>query len=175
MTPWELVKKSEHSHQRAVFAWANCAARYGFGVASEPRGYSLVEREKWFGGVITHPGVPELSRLFAVHNQGHGDLIRGAQAKAEGVKPGVPDMMLPVTRLVAGTGGGGWAPVRCPGLFVELKRTKAGKAAAGTTTDIQDDWNTYLWGQGYQVATCVGWIDAVNTIAHYMGSEVRVS
>jgi len=172
MTPWELVKKSEHSHQRAVFAWANCAALYGFEWAAHSEAYDLRERQKLIQ--LRCLPTPELSRLFAIHNQGHGDKIRGAMAKAEGVKPGVPDMMLPVKRMLT-QGGGGWAPTYSHGLFVELKRPKGLKIAAGATSDVQDEWNGYLISQGYTVCVAVGWIAAANAITKYMGSEVRVS
>jgi len=171
MTPWELVKKSEHSHQRATFAWANCVALHGFELAARPEGYNLTER--FLSGLASIP-VPELSRLFAIHNQGHGDKIRGAMAKAEGVKAGVPDMLLPVRRMLT-QGGGGWAPTYAPGLFLELKRPKGLKIAAGVTSEDQAEWNHYLTGQGYWVKVAVGWIEAANAIAEYMGSEVRVS
>ncbi|MFO4987381.1 hypothetical protein RCK87_26925, partial [Salmonella enterica subsp. enterica serovar 1,4,[5],12:i:-] len=65
-----------------------------------------VLRTKTFGNAYQ---IPQLKRLFAIHNQGHGDKIRGNRAKAEGVKKGVPDLMLPVVI-------DGYA-----GLFVELK------------------------------------------------------
>lgn len=175
MTPWELVKKSEHSHQRAVFAWANCVAMYGFEVAADPRGYSLGERHSIPAYHNSLP-VPELGRLFAVHNQGHGDKIRGAHARAEGVKPGVPDIILPVVRYR------GFDYVKpCPGLFIEMKRPKLGKTAesvaiaAGVKSQAQDDWGDFLKGQGYQVEVAVGWLEAVNLISAYMGSKVVVS
>lgn len=159
MTPWELVKKSEHSHQRAVFAWANCAARYGFWTADQPEGYVKEHRDLMFKSVGQVGGpVPELHRLFAIHNQGHGDKIRGAQAKAEGVKAGVPDIMLPVSGQRAGCG-----------LFIELKRPKLkGKVQAGTESDIQADWRAYLTGQGYVCHVCVGWQEAVAAIKDYL-------
>lgn len=156
MTPWDLVKRSEHSHQRAVFAWANCAALYGFHVADDPRGYVLAEREKI--DPRNFLPVPELARLFAIHNQGHGDAIRGAQAKAEGVKAGVPDIMLPVSGQRAGCG-----------LFIELKRPKLkGKVQAGTESEVQADWRAYLTSQGYVCVVCVGWQEAVGAIKAYL-------
>lgn len=168
MTPWDLVKRSEHSHQKAVFAWANCAARYGFHIADDPRGYVLAEREKIDPRNVLP--VPELSRLFAVHNQGHGDKIRGAQAKAEGVKAGVPDMVLPVPRKIVRTEPPdlgivtGWYH----GLFIELKRAKAKATAAGTESDIQTDWRAYLTSQGYRCVVAVGWQEAVDAIKEYL-------
>lgn len=147
MTPWELAKTTEHSHQRALFAWANCAALYGYLVAEKPEGYYKATREAY----AVKP-VPELALLFAIHNQGHGDAIRGAKAKAEGVKKGVPDLMLPVPR--------GYH-----GLFIELK------LPGFTASDIkpeQTKWHHALSDQGYQVNVCGGWQDAADTIRAYL-------
>lgn len=165
MTPWELVKKSEHSHQRAVFAWANCAALYGMVIADQPEAYSLVEREKLLAGnpYLHKEPVPELVRLFAIHNQGHGDKIRGAQAKAEGVKAGAPDIMWPLPRRFMRSG----LPIIIHGLFIELKRPKLGKVAKGTESDIQIDWREYLLDQGYHCVVAVGWLEAVGAIKGY--------
>lgn len=170
MTPWELAAKTEHSQQRALFAWANCAAEFGFYLAQYGDCYSKDKRERWFkfaGYNIDKPPtepVPELALLFAIHNQGHGDRIRGAQAKAEGVKAGVPDMMLPIPR-----------PLPHPftglfhGLFIELKTITKGNYG-----DIQKQWGNDLMRQGYHVMLCRGWIEAANTIAGYLGSMVRI-
>lgn len=165
MTPWELAKDTEHSQQRALFAWANCAADFGFAIASDPRGYTLNTRCEIIG--FKAP-VPELALLFAIHNQGHGDRIRGAQAKAEGVKPGVPDIMLPVPRLSPS------APplrsmVNLAGLFIELKKTKL-----GVVSNEQIAWAKLLIAQGYGVSICKGWIEAANVISLYLGSNVIV-
>jgi hypothetical protein len=155
MTPWELASKSEHSHQRALFAWTNCAAQYGFTVADDIRGYDMKTR-----GDIRIPGyepVPELARLFAIHNQGHGDAIRGGKAKAEGVKAGVPDIMLPVPS---------WnypGQIRYCGLFIELKRPKV-----GVTSEKQSDWLDYLNEAGYRCHVCYGWCEAADAIRDYL-------
>lgn len=160
MTPWELAAKSEHSQQRALFGWANCVALYGFKVASFGRGYSVNGRLEIIPIIREEViPVPELALLFAIHNQGHGDRIRGAQAKAEGVKPGVPDIMLPIKS----------PNFVCPGLFIELKKIKK-----GVVSDVQTDWGVKLQAQGYAFRLCNGWIEAANDIAYYMGSEVRV-
>lgn len=163
MTPWELAAKSEHSQQRALFAWANCVAEYGFKFAAMPDYYSRDGRAALaaVSGLVKVPGVPELSLLFAIHNAGHGDAIRGAQAKAEGVKAGVPDIMLPVPRVVG--------VYTAYGLFIELKKVKKGVVSV-----VQSNWGAQLQQQGYAFRLCKGWIEAANDIAYYMGSPVRV-
>lgn len=39
MTPSQLAKESESSHQQAVFCWANMAARHGIEAADDERCY----------------------------------------------------------------------------------------------------------------------------------------
>lgn len=131
MTPDTLAKSgTEHGHQRAIFQW--CAQHIN--------------------------QYPDLAALFAIHNAGHGDRIRGARAKAEGVKAGVPDLFLPVPR------------AEFHGLFIELKRPKDKnkKKTKGNTSTIQDKWHDYLRGQSYGVAICFGWQEAVETLVQYL-------
>lgn len=172
MTPWELVKKSEHSHQRALFAWANCAAMYGFDIANDPRGYSVSTRDQLIREMMDNgwrPAPPrtELARLFAIHNQGHGDIIRGGLAKAEGVKPGVPDIMLPVPKIFRYSNSNDTNVKYC-GLFVELKRPKTAMNAKGTASEIQSDWIEFLREQGYACKVCIGWEDGAAAIRDYL-------
>lgn len=130
MTPQQIAKSgSEHAEQSALFAW--CAM--------------LVSRE------------PVLKLLFAIPNGGsRGDdvkarKIRGAILKAEGVKPGVPDVCLPVQRR-------GYA-----GLYIEMKKVKG-----GVYSDAQRQWKTDLTLQGYFVGWCPGWEDAKECIKWYL-------
>lgn len=162
MTPWELAKISEHSQQRALFAWANCAAMHGYEIAADPRGYAVVSREEWslYGGNYPKPQpVPVLNRLFAIHNQGHGDAIRGGKAKAEGVKAGVPDLMLPY----GGRRPSGSALTHYRGLFIELKRDTKANASA-----VQHEWLAYLNDAGYKAIVCYGWQHAASAIQNYL-------
>lgn len=177
MTPWELAGKSEHSHQRALFAWANCAALYGFAVAEDERGYTLAGREKlidawkassWGNKPFSLEPVPALKLLFAIHNQGHGDQIRGGRAKAEGVKAGVPDLFLPVPRgrrvdLGGGrlSGGVDWHH----GLFIELKLPNYTPSAV---KPAQREWHVELDALGYRVAVCGGWEVARAVLIDYL-------
>lgn len=97
---------------------------------------------------ITHP---ELERLFAIPNGGKRDIRTAAMLKASGVKPGVPDICLPVPR------GG------LHGLYIELKRRRG-----GSISREQAAWMTYLAGQGYECALCKGWEAAKDVILAYL-------
>lgn len=77
-------------------------------------------------------------RYFAIPNGGARDAVTGARLKAEGVKPGVPDLFIPEMRL-----------------FIEMKRRDG-----GATTKAQREWAEYLRSVGYRVEVCHGWDDA---------------
>ncbi len=104
---------TEHAHQRAFFGW-------------------LLK--------VEHTGeFPDAGMAYAIPNGGKRDQITAARLKAEGVKPGVPDVCFPV-------------PLhRFAGLYMELKVDK------GRTSDSQDDWHARLRRHHHAVATCWGW------------------
>lgn len=116
------MKQDEHREQVFLFSWAAWAA---------------TER-------------PELALMFAVPNGGRRDAVTGARLKAEGVKAGVPDIILPVAR-------GGYH-----GLFIEMK---AGK---NTATAEQRGWLAALEGQGYRAAVCRGAAEAMALLEEYL-------
>ena len=64
------VEVTEHAEQVAVFEW------------------SAYQRKKY----------PELDLLIAIPNGGKRHIGTAMKLKAEGVKPGVPDILLPVSR-----------------------------------------------------------------------------
>ena len=99
---------------------------------------------------------PELQKLFAVPNAGKRTGRQGKWMKAEGLKAGVPDMCLPVAR------GGFHA------LFIELKKTKCAKSAAGTIKPNQAAWLDALNEEGNMAVMCVGWEAATRTLADYL-------
>ena len=93
---------------------------------------------------------PELRSLFAIPNQGAG---RNKRLQREGVKPGVPDLFLPVAR----------PPYH--GLFIELK-VKGGRSSAQ-----QQEWIRMLNGTGYRAVVCVGWDVARQVIEDYLSAR----
>lgn len=114
---------SESDHQKALFCWA----------------------------ALESIRIPQLKLLFAIPNGGQRNRVTGARLKAEGVKPGVPDIMLPVAT-------GKWH-----GLWVEMK------SPSGKLSDHQVFWIEELQEQNYQVSICYGWIEARDTILTYLG------
>ena len=94
---------------------------------------------------------PRLAYLFAIPNGGHRRKGVAGKLRAEGVKPGVPDLMLPVARM------------DFYGLFVEMKRRGGGQTSAA-----QARWHRILRAQGYCVMVCEGWESAWATICWYL-------
>jgi len=132
----QLAKSgSEHSHQVAVMHWANC------------------NLERW----------PELKWLYAVPNGGTrgdtGDMAarRGAALKAEGVKAGVLDLALDVSR-------GGYH-----GLKIEMKKVfDLSKPSEQFASKEQLEFIAFLREQGYCAGVCQGWQQAIGVLEWYM-------
>lgn len=103
-------------------------------------------------------GVPE-TVLFSVPNGGHRNLVTAARLKEEGVRAGVPDIILAVAR-------GGYH-----GLFVELKRAKTAGKSKGQVSACQKMMAEVLRGQGYRVVVCYGTCEAINAIIDYLESK----
>lgn len=93
---------------------------------------------------------PELRLLFHVPNGGRREKREAASLKRQGVKAGVPDLVLPSPH-------GGYC-----GLYIELK---AGK---NKTSKEQNEWIKGLKEQGYFVTVCYGWREAADTIENYL-------
>ena len=94
---------------------------------------------------------PELGLLYAIPNGGKRAIKTAIALKAQGVKSGVPDMCLPVSR-------GGYH-----GLYIELKRQKG-----GVVSETQKSWLTALAEQGYKAVVCKGAEEAIRTIKEYL-------
>lgn len=94
---------------------------------------------------------PLLCLIFAIPNGGVRHIATAARLKLEGVKKGVPDLMLPVARK-------GYH-----GLFIEMKRIKG-----GSVSPDQKQWKENLREQGYAVVIAKGAIRAITIIAAYL-------
>jgi hypothetical protein len=117
-----VQKVSEHGEQVAVIQWAQ------------------LQSGRW----------PQLRWLHAIPNGGHRGGATGARLKAEGVKPGVPDLFLPVPR-------GGYS-----GLYIEMK-VKPNKP-----TLAQAEWIDAMNEFGYSAWICYSADEAIAAITDYM-------
>lgn len=130
MTPEQLAANgTEDGHQAALFCWAQKNAS-------------------------VYPGI---EKMFAIPNGGARDSRTGARLKMTGVKPGVPDIFLPVPK------------GRFAGLFIEMKKPKdsTAKVRAGTVRKEQVEYIEFLRSMHYCVAVCYTWETATETIQHY--------
>lgn len=97
------------------------------------------------------PQFPELALLFHVPNGGLRSKPEAVRMKKTGVKPGVPDLCLPVPR------------GESHGLFIELKRRHGGKVSPD-----QKAWIEALTDQGYYAEVCRGAEEACDLIIAYL-------
>jgi hypothetical protein len=116
---------SESQHQTLLFKWAEASVRQ----------------------------FPVLALLHAIPNGGKRDPRTGARMKREGVKPGVPDMFLPVRIKNAN------------GLYIELKKD------GGRLSSHQKWWIQELRQQGFCVFVARGWVEAREAICAYLCIE----
>lgn len=124
----EQQKISESTHQICLFRWA------------------AYQTGKW----------PELNLMYHIPNEGKRSRATGGRMRAEGLKPGVPDVCLPVAR------------GRFHGLYIEMK------AGSNKTTKNQDYWLEALAAEGYLTAVCYGWEAAAQKITEYMNLKREV-
>lgn len=115
---------TEHEEQVALFAWA--AANEG-----------------------AHP---ELAMLHATPNGGYRPMTTAVMLKAEGVKAGVPDILLPIPR-------GQWHS-----LWLELKRADHSNGP----TKEQQEWIKQLRHYGNMALVCYGADEAIAAIESYL-------
>lgn len=118
-----LPVPSEHVEQRTLFRWA--AAQY-----------------------VAHP---ELRWLYAIPNGGLRSKATAGKLKAEGVKPGYPDIGLDLAR--AGFHG----------LRIELKRREGAQLRPG-----QSAWGRHLTEVGYYWTCRDGWEQARDALLWYL-------
>ena len=97
---------------------------------------------------------PELELCHHIANGGSRNTVEAVHLKQQGVKPGVPDICLPVAR-------GGYH-----GLYIELKRAKGGRVS-----EAQQRWLDALNEQGYRAVVCNGCEEAIAVISEYMVGE----
>jgi len=94
---------------------------------------------------------PELQAMIHIPNGGSRDPIEARHLKEQGVKPGVPDIFLPVPR-------NGYH-----GLWIELKRRKGGRVS-----EAQRGFIAMLNRLGYKAVVSKGWEEARDTVEQYL-------
>lgn len=94
---------------------------------------------------------PELALLYHIPNGGSRNEVEAMHLRRQGVKSGVPDLCLPVSRC------------GCHGLYIELKRRQGGRISQN-----QSAWLVALNTQGYAAKVCYGWEDARETLESYL-------
>ena len=138
LKPEDIAKSgTESGHQRALFAM--CALNVNI--------------------------YPELKWFHAIGNGGsRGDSvksrqIRGGAMKAEGVKAGVLDTLLPVKR-------GVWS-----GLYIEMKKPSQKPVKAGSKggmSDEQLEFKAFAESQGFACMTAYSWLEAWEALIKYL-------
>jgi len=100
---------------------------------------------------------PQLRQLFHIPNGGKRNRIAGAKLKAEGVRPGVSDYLLPVMRM-------NWEnhEIEYCGLWIELK------VKGNYPTPDQHEFMNDMRDQSYAAYWCFGWEQAVSILMQYM-------
>lgn len=94
---------------------------------------------------------PALNNLFAVPNAKMVPVWVGARYKAEGVEPGVPDMML------------AWPASGRHGLYLEFK------SDVGSQSPEQKDWERRLRAAGYGYALVRSAEEGWSVVMRYLG------
>ena len=154
MTPWNIAKDSEDSHQAALFCWANTARRYGLREALIRESYNVVPQ----GHFIPQPC---LQLLHAIPNGGKRDARTAAKLKATGVKSGVYDVFLPVARC------------GFHGLYVEMKKESERRKKNGGLRDEQIGFGHAVREQGYATRVAYHWLEAVVFITEYLTHKME--
>jgi hypothetical protein len=97
---------------------------------------------------------PALAKLiYHVPNGGHRHKLVAIKLKAQGVRAGVPDLVLPMAR-------GGYF-----GLYIEFKAAPPNDAEVSTS---QSNYIQALNLQGYLAVVCRGHFDAMQTLRAYL-------
>ena len=88
--------------------------------------------------------------MFHIPNGGSRNKVEAANLKRQGVKPGVPDIFLPV------------AKGNYHGLWIEMKTGK------NKPTAYQNTYIDYLNSNSYKAVVCYGADEAIRVITEYL-------
>ncbi len=102
---------------------------------------------------------------FHVPNEGRRSRRTGAEAVRQGLKAGVPDVMIVRAFTYEGQA--------YHGLAIELKRPAAPGRPRGRLTPAQRRWGQTLEREGWMFRVEYGWADAADTVDACYGGGVR--
>lgn len=148
ITPQQLAKAGqEHHHQVAAMQWV------------------AISGAKRFPNMVLLHAIPNGAKLKGIGtDEGRAE---GGRMKAEGVRSGVPDMMLPVpVNCLPSIGSVGMGCKH--GLYIELKKPGRERERDGGRSDVQVEWQRKLVRQGYAVVTAYGWQAVAQTLGWYL-------
>lgn len=121
----------EHQHQVALINWA--------------------QRTRLPEHNDIKPGATVATYLLAIPNGGKRNVREAVRLKAEGVKPNVSDLLLPLRRHGFGS------------LWLEMK------APGKKPTEKQREWLDLMALAGYRAEWADNWLNAAEIIAEYVG------
>jgi hypothetical protein len=165
MNPSQLVnstktRQSEHAHQAAYFCWISNIAPHP--TPNHPNHDHLTLSN------LAH--LAHLSRAFAIPNGGQRDPVSGSRLKAEGVRPGVPDVFVPIPIYNP--------PLHHPfptkpfatlhGLWLEFKRPTTDQQNCGQLSKHQIEYQKFLTSQGYAYRVVYSWHEAALATLEYL-------
>lgn len=125
------MEYNEHQEQVALITWA--------------------QRTRLPSRSDVKPGSTVASYLLAIPNGGKRNVREAIRLKAEGVKPGVSDLLLPLRRQGFGS------------LWLEMK------APGKKPTKLQAEWLEIMALAGYRAEWADGWLAGAAIIADYVG------
>lgn len=108
---------------------------------------------QWWTYTSKSFGIDE-NLLFAIPNGGQRAIVVASKLKAEGVRPGIPDLLL------------AYPNNQYHGLFIEMKKQKG-----GVVSEYQKNCIKLLNDAGYHAIICHGWLDAKEAIEQYLNNE----
>lgn len=108
---------------------------------------------------LATPRIPGLAIAFHPANGGRRDAREAARLKGMGVRPGVPDIMIPYPQVDIAS------ELVSAGLAIELK------SANGVLTDSQKDWHQRLSDACWEVHVCRSFDEARGVIAAYFNTK----
>ena len=113
---------------------------------------------RWFN--LQYPQYRGL--LFAVPNGSYRNLVTAAKLKAEGVTPGVADLLLLVPRAFKANDNDEWYIIF--GLCIEMKTKR------GSQSQAQKEWQKKVEEYGYKYAVCRSVEEFIKEINYYLDS-----